>query len=212
MIETSQETTNVWSKIFKIQEKELSVVKTAANAAFKQNGKTSKYADINSILSVVTPELNAVKLVTVFMLTGDKLFMQVTDIESGEWLRFACQLNLAGQTAQQIGSQITYYRRYMLNGFFNLQAEDDDGNATSGVSVVTTYEAPKASPVTTTMTSTSTAVKPHLVGGSKHADQLKDEYTAGTLTKFSQITDRYTVSEQVKIAIQATMPKLDFKS
>ena len=206
MIETSQETTNVWSKIFKIQEKELSVVKTAANAAFKQNGKTSKYADINSILSVVTPELNAVKLVTVFMLTGDKLFMQVTDIESGEWLRFACQLNLAGQTAQQIGSQITYYRRYMLNGFFNLQAEDDDGNATSGVSVVTTYEAPKASPVTTVIT--STAAKPNLVGGSAHAEQLKKEYAAGTLTQWSQITDRYEMSEQVKLAIKATMPNL----
>ena len=202
MIEQSEQTTNVWSKIFKIQEKELSVVKTAANAAFKQNGKTSRYADINSILSVVTPELNAVKLVAVFMLTGDKLYMQVTDIESGEWLRFACQLNLVGQTAQQIGSQITYYRRYMLNGFFNLQAEDDDGNATSGVSVVTTYEAPKASPVTTT------AVKPNLVGGSAHAEQLKKEYAAGTLTQWSQITDRYEMSEQVKLAIKATMPNL----
>jgi hypothetical protein len=202
MIETSEQTNNVWSKVFKVQEKELSVVKTAANAAYKQNGKTSKYADINSILSVVAPELNEVKLVTAFMLTGDKLFMQVTDIESGEWIRFACQLNLTGQTAQQIGSQITYYRRYMLNSFFNLQAEDDDGNATSGVSVVTTYETPKASPVTTT------AVKPALVGGSKEAEALKQQYTKGELTQWSQITDKYTVSEQVKLAIKATMPNL----
>ena len=208
MIEQSEQTTNVWSKIFKIQEKELSVLKTAANAAFKQNGKISKYADLNSILSVVIPELNAVKLVTGFMLTGDKLFMQVTDTESGEWFRFACQLNLVGQTAQQIGSQITYYRRYMFNSLFNLQAEDDDGNATSGVSAATTYEAPKATPVTTTMTSTSTAFKPNLVGGSAHAEQLKKEYAAGTLTQWSQITDRYEMSEQVKLAIKATMPNL----
>ncbi len=203
MIETSEQTINVWSKIFKVQEKELSVVKTSANAAYKQNGKVSKYADLNSILSVVIPELNEVKLVTAFMLTGEGLIMQVTDIESGEWIRFTCQLNLTGQTAQQIGSQITYFRRYMFNSMFNLQAEDDDGNLTSGVSVATTYEAPKASPSVT---------KPVLVGGSAHAEQLKKEYAAGTLTQWSQITDRYELSEQVKIAIKATMPKLDFNN
>jgi len=201
MIETSEQTNNVWSKIFKVQEKELSVVKTAANAAFKQNGKVSKYADLNSILSVVIPVLNEVKLVTGFMLTGDGLIMQVTDVESGEWIRFTCQLNLTGQTAQQIGSQITYYRRYMFNSLFNFQAEDDDGNATSGVSVVTTYEAPKASPVSAT-------TKPNLVGGSKEAEALKQQYTKGELTQWSQITDKYTVSDQVKLAIKATMPNL----
>lgn len=212
MIETSQETTKVWSKIFIVQQQELSVIKATPNAAFKQGGKVSKYADINSILETLIPVLNESKLVVACMPTNAGMVMQVTDVESGEWIRFIGWLNFTGQTAQQIGSQITYMRRYMYNSMFNLQAEDDDGNLTSGVSPVTTYEAPKASPVTTTMTSTSTAIKPHLVGGSKHADQLKDEYTAGTLTKFSQITDRYTVSEQVKIAIQATMPKLDFKS
>lgn len=199
MIEQSEQTTNLWSKVFKIQEKGLSVVKTAANAAFKQNGKVSKYADINSILSVITPELNEVKLVVGFLLTGDKLFMQVTDIESGEWLRFPCQLNLVGQTAQQIGSQVTYYRRYMLNGFFDLQAEDDDGNATSGVNVVPSVETPKA-----------TAVKPNLMPGTQAAEQLKKDYAAGKLTKFSQITEVYNVSDQVKLGIQATMPKIDF--
>jgi len=194
MIETSQETTNVWSKVFKVQEKELSVVKTAANAAFKQNGKTSRYADINSILSVVTSELNTVKLVTVFMLTGDKLFMQVTDIESGEWLRFACQLNLTGQTAQQIGSQITYYRRYMLNGFFNLQAEDDDGNLTSGV----TQSYQTATPVT--------AKKKVELGNAAHAE-LKAELVKGDKCKYKSVEEirkDYDVSDSIVDAIKTT--------
>lgn len=204
MIETSEQTNNVWSKVFKVQEKNLSVVKSTPNAAFKQNGKVSKYADINSILEALIPELNEVKLVVACMPTTEGMVMQVTDVESGEWIRFKSWLNLTGQTAQQIGSQITYMRRYMYNSMFNLQAEDDDGNATSGVT--TTYEAPKASPVTTP------ATKPVLVGGSAHAEQLKKEYAAGTLTKWSQVTDRYTVSEQVKIAIQGTMPNIDFKS
>ena len=93
----------------------------------------------------------------------------------------------------------------MYNSMFNLQAEDDDGNLTSGVSAATTYEAPKASPV-------APVVKPNLVGGSAHAEQLKKEYAAGTLTKWSQVTDRYTVAEPVKIAIQGTMPNIDFKA
>jgi len=208
MIETSQETAKVWSKIFIVQQQELSVIKGTPNAAFKQGGKVSKYADINSILETLIPVLNEAKLVVACMPTKEGMVMQVTDVESGEWIRFIGWLNFTGQTAQQIGSQITYMRRYMYNSMFNLQAEDDDGNATSGVSVVTTYEAPKASPVTTTMTSTSTPTKPNLVGGSAHAEQLKKEYAAGTLTQWSQITDRYEMSEQVKLAIKATMPNL----
>ena len=204
MIETSEQTNNVWSKIFKVQEKNLSVVKSTPNAAFKQNGKVSKYADINSILEALIPELNEVKLVVACMPTTEGMVMQVTDVESGEWIRFKSWLNLTGQTAQQIGSQITYMRRYMYNSMFNLQAEDDDGNLTSGVT--TTYEAPKASPVTTTMT--TTVVKPVLVGGSKDAEALKQQYTKGELTHWSQITDKYTVSDQVKLAIKATMPNL----
>jgi hypothetical protein len=202
MIETSEQTNNVWSKVFKVQEKNLSVVKSTPNAAFKQNGRVSKYADINSILEALIPELNEVKLVVACMPTTEGMVMQVTDVESGEWIRFKSWLNLTGQTAQQIGSQITYMRRYMYNSMFNLQAEDDDGNLASGVPAIS-YEAPKASPVTV-----STSTKPVLVGGSAHAEQLKKEYAAGTLKTWSQITDRYTVSEQVKAAIQATMPNL----
>jgi ERF superfamily len=198
MIETSEQTNSVWSKVFKVQEKNLSVVKSTPNAAFKQNGRVSKYADINSILEALIPELNEVKLVVACMPTTEGMVMQVTDVESGEWIRFKSWLNLTGQTAQQIGSQITYMRRYMYNSMFNLQAEDDDGNLTSGVT--TTYEAPKASP--------APATKPVLTGGSAHAEQLKKEYAAGTLKTWSQITDRYTVSDQVKAAIQATMPNL----
>lgn len=206
MIETSEQTNNVWSKVFKVQEKNLSVVKSTPNAAFKQNGKVSKYADINSILEALIPELNEVKLVVACMPTTEGMVMQVTDVESGEWIRFKSWLNLTGQTAQQIGSQITYMRRYMYNSMFNLQAEDDDGNATSGVTSVTTYEAPKASPVTTPVT------KPNLVGGSAHANQLKKEYAEKTLTKWSQVTDRYIVAEQVKLQMMAAMPNIDYKS
>jgi len=36
-------------------------------------------------------------------------------------------------TPQQLGSAITYYRRYTLQSLLSLQAEDDDANAASNV-------------------------------------------------------------------------------
>lgn len=197
MLQTSEQTLNVWTKLFKIQEKNLSVIKSTPNAAYKQNGKVSKYADLNSILEVLIPELNEVKLATGFMLTGEGLILQVTDIETGEWIRYTCTLNLTGQNAQQIGSQITYFRRYMLNSLFNLQAEDDDGNLASGVRV-SEVEAPKATE------------KVELRPNSPETAQLKKEYDAGQLTKWSQVTNRFIVPESLKLSIKAHMPKINF--
>lgn len=208
MLQTSEQTLSVWTKIFKIQEKGLSVIKATPNAAYKQNGKVSKYADLNSILDVLIPELNEVKLVTGFMLTGDGLILQVTDIETGEWIRFTCALNLTGQTAQQIGSQITYYRRYMFNSLFNLQAEDDDGNATSSVKVVPEVEAPRP----TASPAVSITGKPELKPRSTESGKLKADYDAGKLTKWSQVTNQFIVSEEMKLSIKAHMPNIDFNS
>ena len=193
MIETSQETAKVWSKVFMVQQKGLSVVKTASNAAFKQNGKVSKYADINSILETLIPELNEAKLVVACMPTTEGMVMQVTDPESGEWIRFVNWLNLTGQTAQQIGSQITYMRRYMYVSFFNLQAEDDDGNLTSGVTQ--TYQAP-----------TATKIKKKVEIGSAAHTELKSELEKGAdKSKYktaAAIREDYEVSDAIMAAIQ----------
>jgi hypothetical protein len=46
---------------------------------------------------------------------------------SGQWLTAAPLRLAAGQTAQQIGSAITYARRYALMALLGVAAEDDDG-------------------------------------------------------------------------------------
>jgi len=194
MIEQSEQTTNVWSKIFIVQQKELSVIKGTPNAAFKQGGKVSKYADINSILETLIPVLNEAKLVVACMPTKEGMVMQVTDTESGEWIRFIGWLNFTGQTAQQIGSQITYMRRYMYNSMFNLQAEDDDGNLTSGVTQ--SYQA--ATPVT--------AKKKVELGNAAHAE-LKAELVKGDKCKYKSVEEirkDYDVSDSIVDAIKTT--------
>lgn len=195
MIEQSEQTAKVWSKIFIVQQQELSVIKATPNAAFKQGGKVSKYADINSILETLIPVLNDAKLVVACMPTKEGMVMQVTDTESGEWIRFIGWLNFTGQTAQQIGSQITYMRRYMYNSMFNLQAEDDDGNLTSGVTQ--TYQA--ATPATK-------VTKKVELGNAAHAE-LKAELVKGDKCKYKsadEIKKDYEVSDTIMDAIKAT--------
>lgn len=186
----------IHAKVFKIQQMELSVSKNARNPHFK-----NKYADVNEVIGVLKPALNEVKLCLTFTQVQDYLIACIADPETGASISYAYPSKSEATKAQDVGSGQTYGRRYWQVNYFNLDAADDDGNAASGVSPVTTYEAPKASPVTP-------ATKPNLVGGSAHAEQLKKEYAAGTLTQWSQITDRYEMSEQVKLAIKATMPNL----
>lgn len=197
---SSEQTDQVWSKIFQIQQMELAVVKNAKNPFFK-----SKYSDLTQINEVIIPVLNNLKLVIAFLPCSKGLEYLVSDTESGQWFSSIYPMNIEDKNPQEIGSQITYARRYTIKSLFNLNDIDDDGNAASGKSVVTTYEVPKASPV-------ATVSKPNLMPGTPATEELKKEYASGKLTKYSQITDKYTVSEQVKLQMMAAMPKLDYKS
>jgi hypothetical protein len=187
----------IHAKVFKIQQMNLSVSKNARNPHFK-----NRYADVNEVIGVLKPALNEVQLCLTFTQVPDYLIACVADPETGASISYAYPSKSEAAKAQDVGSGQTYGRRYWQVNYFNLEADDDDGNLASGVPPVTTYNAPKASPVTTVVT------KPVLVGGSAHAEQLKKEYAEGTLTQWSQITDRYELSEQVKLAIKATMPNL----
>ena len=50
---------------------------------------------------------------------------------SGEWIETACEAKPKSFTPQDIGSSITYLRRYGLMAALNIPAEDDDGNSAS---------------------------------------------------------------------------------
>ena len=196
---SSEQTDQVWRKIFQIQQMELAVVKSSKNPFYK-----SKYADLNTVNEVLIPVLNGLNLVIAFLPCPKGLEYVISDVESGQWISSIYPMNVEDKNPQEIGSQITYARRYTLKSLFNLSDIDDDGNAASGKSVVTTVDIPKATPVT------QAAVKPNLLPNTPAAEELKKEYASGKLTKFSQITDKFTVSEQVKLGIKATMPKLEF--
>lgn len=102
-----------------------SVKKDADNPFFK-----SKYADLPSILEVIKEPLHESGLaVTHKCKSIDSGFVVVTTLghtESGEFME--SEFPVFGSKPQEIGSSISYARRYNLLALLDVPTEDDDGN------------------------------------------------------------------------------------
>lgn len=121
---------------------------------FKMDGKNphfrSKYVTLNSILRVLKPALSENGLILVFQIvplnTGKPgLKMTISDRETGASDGSIYQIDAT--EPQKKGAEITYGRRFLLDAYFNLEREDDDGNLASG----------KTTPKKATTKSTSTS-------------------------------------------------------
>jgi hypothetical protein len=98
--------------------------KTKTNPHFK-----SDYADLADVLNAVRPALNAEGIAVVQSVEAGEL---VTELRrNGESIRSAIPLNLDVKP-QELGSQLSYLRRYALSAIAGVASEsDDDGNAAS---------------------------------------------------------------------------------
>lgn len=106
--------------------KEIGVVKkTKTNPHFKNT-----YADLNALIEAVEPILLSKGLILLQPIKDNKVFTQVIDTETFEMVESSIDLS-PNLTAQALGSQITYYRRYTLQSLMSLQADDDDGQKAS---------------------------------------------------------------------------------
>jgi hypothetical protein len=103
------------------------------NAAFKNGGRVSKYADLSSVSDAIKPALSRHGLFYVQMTheqTGGVCIETIVGHESGEQFSFGKLFVPASkQDAQGYGSALTYARRYSLMTAFGVCPEDDDGNA-----------------------------------------------------------------------------------
>lgn len=108
------------------------IKKTSKNPFFGSN-----YADINTVIGAINPVLDEVGLVYVqsptvldgFDYLKTTVYMQDNPDQSVESM---VRLILTKNDMQQLGSAITYARRYALISMFGLETEDDDGNMVSG--------------------------------------------------------------------------------
>lgn len=107
-----------------------SVTKNADNPYFK-----SKYTDLNAIFEEVKPKIKDAGFILVQTVAGDYLDSQLIFIETGERVTSHIKLMTVDPNMQQLGSAITYARRYSIIPMLNIECEDDDGNAASGKKV-----------------------------------------------------------------------------
>jgi hypothetical protein len=102
------------------------VAKNAKNPHFKNT-----YADVNALLEAVEPILHTHGLLLLQPIIEGEVVTQIIDVESGQVIESSLPLP-SNVTAQQMGSFVSYFRRYTLQSLLSLQTtEDDDGNKAS---------------------------------------------------------------------------------
>ena len=101
------------------------VTKNANNPHFKKS-----YADLNAIIEAVEPILLENGLLLLQPIHGNSVCTRIIDVELDDLIESCMDLPI-GMGPQQMGSAITYYRRYTLQSILSLQAVDDDGNMAS---------------------------------------------------------------------------------
>ncbi|NBU34664.1 hypothetical protein EB118_20245 [bacterium] len=141
--------------------KEFPTIKKDMNNPFFKK----KYADINSILEQVEPILRAHGVLILQPIDENSVCTQLIHVESGEMMT-SCIALTNGVKAQDLGSEITYFRRYSLQSLLALQAEDDDGNLASGRATPpqATQQAPQQAPQVQVVNESSPKATPSQVG------------------------------------------------
>ncbi len=126
-MKTSEKTDFIFVKLASALAELGSVKKSANNPFFK-----SKYADLNTHIDVAEEALNKYDLILLQPVGRDERgsFVETLIIHSptGQFVSSSMDLVLNKQTMQDMGSAVTYARRYTLGSLLAMQALDDDGH------------------------------------------------------------------------------------
>ena len=132
-MKTSESTKSIFKALTEFKKELKQPEKDTVNPFFK-----SKYVDLDGVVHALDEVLPSYKLNYIQNVTTDgsnRVGIQTIIIhESGESIEFDWLfIKPEKQTAQGIGSAITYGRRYTLTSAFGIASEpDDDGNEASG--------------------------------------------------------------------------------
>jgi hypothetical protein len=112
------------SKLLDFQKRVGIVKKDSKNPHFKNT-----YASLTQILGEVKPLLTECGLVLVQPISLDGVGTTIIDCETGEKIETIISLP-SNLNPQQLGSAITYFRRYTLASLLALEIDDDDAQST----------------------------------------------------------------------------------
>ncbi len=137
------DTRNIYERIEAAKVNFPAILKTAKGQVGTRN---YQYADITSVVDGVEPALTAEGVGIFGLIERGEVCVSLHITDSSAFNvsdTITCAIPLpADLTPQQVGSAITYYRRYALVLLLNLLTEDDDGAAAS-TSRITAPEAPE---------------------------------------------------------------------
>ncbi len=122
----------VFKKILQFQKSVKAIKKDNKNEHFR-----SFYLDINDLLEEVMPKLNAAGLILIQQIDGNHIRTAVIDAEDGSKIESEMKLPDTAKP-QELGSAITYYRRYSIQALLAMQATDDDGETAMGRGQIST--------------------------------------------------------------------------
>lgn len=113
------------SKLLDFQKKVGIIKKDAKNPHFKNT-----YASLTQILSEVKPLLTECGLVLIQPIDSNGVGTTIIDFENGQKVETYISLP-SNLSPQQLGSAITYFRRYTLASLLALEIDDDDAQMTN---------------------------------------------------------------------------------
>jgi hypothetical protein len=155
------ETKNIYQKLHEAKLEIGKVAKNAKNPHFKNT-----YADLNALIEAVEPILLDKGLVLLQPIKEGRVFTIITSIVDSYSVESYIDLP-NGINPQQMGSAITYYRRYTLQSLLSLQAVDDDGHTASQ---------PVKQPKKECDAPTFELVKKAILDGKKTVEQAKEVF------------------------------------
>ena len=155
------ETKNIYQKLYEAKQEIGKVAKNAKNPHFKNT-----YADLNALIDAVEPILLEKGLLLLQPIKDGKVFTIITDINTATFVESYIDLT-PGLTAQALGSQITYFRRYTLSSLLTLQAIDDDGQQASQPIKVAKQECDAP---------TFETIKQAIIDGKRTIEQAKEKF------------------------------------
>jgi len=115
----------LYAKLFEIQAEDLNLTKDGTNPHFK-----NRYSTLNNNYKLLKPILIKYKLLIMFISSFDKesnkdlMLCRIIDVENKSSLTASVQIDMT-KGPQQAGSQLTYFKRYLIEGLFALPVTDD---------------------------------------------------------------------------------------
>lgn len=160
MLVKSESIKAISAALVKAQKQMSNAVKDSKNPFFK-----SMYADLNSVREAVLPALNDndISVLQLTLTENGRNFVRTTLLHSsGEYICSDTEiLTTKANDPQNLGSSISYARRYGLQAFLCVGAVDDDAEtAMSRTSPEHTKPAQKATPVPTPAPVTEAKTEP----------------------------------------------------